>query len=167
MSCDRGLIFPQPLPRPRGGSGFTLIEVLLGLGVMTFCLVVVIGLIPIGLETNKESRDETDAMSLVQMIAADYRAAGISTNASPLFGLPALTGLTVGISSNFWVANDAVTLTNRTAAKFTVDYAVNCPATGSAAPYTVGVTVTWTGNSTNGPTQVSTVFAVPQNVSSP
>ncbi len=167
MPHDRVLILTPSPPFPEGGSGFTLIEVILGLGLMTFCLVLVIGLIPVGLKTNKQSRDETDAMSLVQMVAADYRTVGVSTNESPLFKMPALTNLTAEISSTFWVADDAVTLTNQAASKFTVFYAINSPAVNSAAPYTVGVTVIWTGNSTNGPTQVSTLFSVPQSSISP
>lgn len=57
--------------------GFSLIEVVLALGIFSFCLVVLIGLIPVGLTTEKDGSDELNAIHLAQRLFDQQRA---STN---------------------------------------------------------------------------------------
>lgn len=64
------------IPR-RFSAGFSLIEVALALGIVAFALVAIIGLIPIGLNSNQSSSDQTAAAGLAAGIVADLRAAPV------------------------------------------------------------------------------------------
>jgi uncharacterized protein (TIGR02598 family) len=54
-------------------SAFTLIEVVLAIGIMSFALVGILGLFPVALETAQDSKAETQIALLAQRIEADLR----------------------------------------------------------------------------------------------
>ena len=54
--------------------GFSLVEVTLALGVASFCLIALFGLLPIGLNSNEASTQQTIAATLASSVAADLRA---------------------------------------------------------------------------------------------
>lgn len=54
--------------------GFSLVEVTLALGIAAFSLVVLLGLLPVGVDTNKASAEETSAAAILANIVADLRA---------------------------------------------------------------------------------------------
>jgi uncharacterized protein (TIGR02598 family) len=53
---------------------FSLVEVTLALGVAAFCLIAVFGLMPVGLQTNRNSTSQTDATNIIAFVVADLRA---------------------------------------------------------------------------------------------
>ncbi|HEX4085402.1 MAG TPA: hypothetical protein VHY22_10860 [Chthoniobacteraceae bacterium] len=53
--------------------GFSLVEVTLALGVAGFCLVVVMGLLPLGLNSDQASIEQTLAASVASQIYSDLR----------------------------------------------------------------------------------------------
>jgi type II secretory pathway pseudopilin PulG len=57
-----------------GTAGFSLVEVTLALGVAALCLLVLLGLLPIGLKTQKSSIQQTTATQIVSSISAVLRA---------------------------------------------------------------------------------------------
>ena len=61
--------------------GFSLVEVVIALGITAFCLVAVFGLLPIGLNVNRDSVQQTEAANLVSLIDGDLRSAPKGTNA--------------------------------------------------------------------------------------
>ena len=64
-------------------AAFSLIEVTLALGVAAFCLIAVFGLMPVGLQTNRNATSQTAATNIIAAVVADLRATprcvGIST----------------------------------------------------------------------------------------
>lgn len=54
-------------------SGFSLVEVALALGVAVFALVAIIGLIPVGLNSNQTSSEQTAAAGLAAALVTDLR----------------------------------------------------------------------------------------------
>lgn len=54
-------------------DAFTLIEIVLALGILTFALVGILGLFPIALASARDSKSETMAILIAQSIAADLR----------------------------------------------------------------------------------------------
>ena len=60
--------------RGRKSRGFSLVEVTLALGVAAFCLLTLLGLLPLGFQTNQNSTSQTMAASLLSSIVADLRA---------------------------------------------------------------------------------------------
>lgn len=55
-------------------AAFSLVEVTLALGVAAFALVAIFGLLPVGLNTNQASIDQTAATNIATRIASDLRA---------------------------------------------------------------------------------------------
>jgi len=54
---------------------FSLVEVTLALGVAAFSLLIILGMLPVSLKTNRASTQQTTANSIISQIAADLRAA--------------------------------------------------------------------------------------------
>jgi uncharacterized protein (TIGR02598 family) len=72
---------------------FSLVEVTLALGIAAFCLIAVFGLMPVGVQTNRNATSQTAATNIIASVIADLRATpqttppGSSTT-SPLYQIP-------------------------------------------------------------------------------
>jgi len=58
----------------RRTAGFSLVEVTLALGVAGFCLVALLGLLPVALNSNRAAIEQTAANGILSAIIADLRA---------------------------------------------------------------------------------------------
>ncbi len=121
-----------PFTNPR--RGFSLVEVVLALGVATFCLLTLLGLLAVGINSNKMTIEQSAAVNIASAVAADLRATPLSTQSytaaevrySPRFGfmLPATgTGL-----QTVYVSPDGTPLTQ-----------VNASLPGGTAAYRVTI----------------------------
>jgi uncharacterized protein (TIGR02598 family) len=75
---------------PRSGMrtrAFSLVEVVLALGVAAFCLIAVLGLLPVGVQTNQKSISQTAATSIVSSVVADMRATPSTLTTSVQYGI--------------------------------------------------------------------------------
>ena len=52
-------------------GAFSLVEVTLALGVAAFCLIAVFGLVPVGLQTNRNATSQTAATNIIAAVVAD------------------------------------------------------------------------------------------------
>src|ERR1044072_3486768 len=59
----------------RRGHAFSLVELTLALGVAAFCLLAVFGLMPLGVQTNRNANSQTAAANIMAAVIADLRAA--------------------------------------------------------------------------------------------
>src|SRR5947209_16405297 len=97
-------------------SAFSLVEVVLALGIVSFAIVAILGLIPTGLQTSHSSQDETRAAQIAQSILSTMASQAqtqfnsisfqqYDPNGSPLspisFDLSSLNGTSTG-----WAANN-------------------------------------------------------------
>ena len=140
-----------------GGHGFSLVEVVIALGVLAVALVALIGLLPRGMLTNQETREETEAIGLVRHLVAERRAVPF-TKIIPK-GLP-----------RFETIPPDLPLTSRVEANFTdrdwgdrryrVEYSLHRPpailnvVTGAVegsrtSPYLVFLRVSWPADTAN------------------
>ena len=62
----------------RRKNAFSLVEVVIAMGVTTFCLITMLGLLPIGAGIALESRRETRAAYLAQQILGDLRSSSFT-----------------------------------------------------------------------------------------
>lgn len=69
------------------GAAFSLIEVTLAMGVAAFCLIAVFGLMPVGVQTNRNATSQTAATSIIASVVADLRATPIANSTSSQFGI--------------------------------------------------------------------------------
>jgi uncharacterized protein (TIGR02598 family) len=68
-------------------SAFSLVEVTIALGVAGFCLIAVFGLLPVGVQTNRNAIAQTAATSILVSVAADLRATPSAASTSPQYGI--------------------------------------------------------------------------------
>jgi len=153
MSC-----FIQPFRVTRGRSAFTLVEVVIALGVTTFCIMVLLALLPVAVSTAQKSRGETRAAYLAEQIVSDLRSSSfanatiVSLTNGTLATLPAF-GLAT--NSTYCVACDGANDVLATAAAS--QYASGD--TSAGVDYLVQVTVV--------PTNLTNLAAVAVEVSAP
>lgn len=120
-------------------SAFSLVEVVLALGVISFAIVAILGVIPTGLQTSHSSQDETRAGQLAQAILSSMASQAqtqfsniqLQTNdgsTAPTFDLTTTTTTTV------YADNDGKLSANSAGAV----YAINVTTNGSPAGFDAG-----------------------------
>jgi prepilin-type N-terminal cleavage/methylation domain-containing protein len=77
--------------QPQRCRGFTLVEVALALGVVAFCLVAIFGLLPVGINSNRNSIEQAAANNIARAIVSDLRATPVASGTaaivtSPVYG---------------------------------------------------------------------------------
>ncbi len=90
--------------KTRSTAAFSLVEVTVALGIAAFCLVAVFGLMPVGVQTNRNATSQTAATNIMAAVVADLRATpktpGTWTGTSPQFGIPLGTSTTLYFDSS-------------------------------------------------------------------
>ena len=76
-------------------AAFSLVEVTLALGIAAFCLIAVFGLVPVGVQTNRNATSQTAATSIVAAVVADLRATPTANSISSQFGITFGTNATL------------------------------------------------------------------------
>ena len=66
-------------------AAFSLVELTLALGIAAFCLIAVLGLIPIAVQTNRNATSQTAGTGIIASVISDMRATTSST--SPQYGI--------------------------------------------------------------------------------
>jgi type II secretory pathway pseudopilin PulG len=74
-------------------GGFSLVEVTLALGVAAFCLIAVFGLMPVGVQTNRNATSQSAATNILASVIADLHATPLTTppgsaTTSPQYQIP-------------------------------------------------------------------------------
>jgi uncharacterized protein (TIGR02598 family) len=120
--------------------GFSLVEVTLALGIAAFCLITLLGLLPLGMETNQSAVSQTAAASVLSSVVADLRATAKASPTSPQYDI------TFGIAKLLYVDDQgrAVTPTDPNAApRYRVMITFPASPEGLFAPTFVRLKITW------------------------
>ncbi len=153
-------------------SAFSLVEVVIALGVISFALLVLLALLPLGLQTNHLSTQETQATCVLTSLEADLRDTYPSANGgkSKYFGLmlpyavnglgrvtlnPAVTANTVssiGLSEGEITNNPAAV--PPPAYQASVVY-TRVPGAGMLAPMEARLVVSWPCRNVTDPTRLT------------
>ena len=82
----------------RSKLAFSLVEVTLALGIAAFCLIAIFGLLPVGMQTNRNATSQTAATNILSSVVSDIRASpkGSSTN-STQYGIRRNKGATTTV----------------------------------------------------------------------
>lgn len=100
---------------------FSLVELTLAIGIAAFCLLAVFGLMPIGVQTNRNATSQTRATNIMAAVIADLRAtpktAGTWTGTSSQFcitipAIPTVAPITLYFDSEGRCSNDVAGLTS-------------------------------------------------------
>ena len=73
---------------PTGSQAFSLVEVTLALGIISFGLISIMGLIPMGLGIVKESAHEAAALNILSSVSSDLQCVGSNTTNSAIYQIP-------------------------------------------------------------------------------
>jgi uncharacterized protein (TIGR02598 family) len=68
-------------------AAFSLVEIVLALGVAGFCLIAILGLMPVGVQTNRNATSQTAATNIMAAIVADLRTTPAAATTSPQFAI--------------------------------------------------------------------------------
>ena len=68
-------------------AAFSLVEVTLALGIAAFCLIALFGLMPVGVQTNRNASSQTAATNILAAVVADLRATPTFNTTSTQFGI--------------------------------------------------------------------------------
>ena len=68
-------------------AAFSLVEVTLALGIAAFCLIAVFGLMPIGVQTNRNATSQTATNKIMAAVVADIRATPKASGTSAQFDI--------------------------------------------------------------------------------
>jgi len=92
-------------------AAFSLVEVVVALGIFSFALVAIVGLFMVGIKTNKESSDQIQAANFGSLLISSRRA--LPTNVIANFALPPLnvaySSTGTYLTNNLGVAADGTT----------------------------------------------------------
>jgi uncharacterized protein (TIGR02598 family) len=109
---------------------FTLVEVVMALGIFSFAVVAIGGLFFVGIDTNKASSDQIQAANLASLLISTRRA--ITTGTVSNFALPPLNVSTSGTAMG--VANDG-TLASSSAETPAYNLAYTTGTTAATGPH--------------------------------
>jgi hypothetical protein len=71
--------------RSRSIAAFSLVEVTLALGIAAFCLIAVFGLVPVGVQTNRNATSQTFATNILSGVVSDIRASPKGSSTTPKY----------------------------------------------------------------------------------
>jgi len=97
LGCEaRGGFSPRPGPRvPGPAAAFTMIEIAICLAIVGFALVAIIGVLPIGMNTQRDNREETiinqDALLLINAVRTGAR--GVDDLTNYVYGVAAYSAI--------------------------------------------------------------------------
>jgi uncharacterized protein (TIGR02598 family) len=126
-------------------AAFSLVELTLALGIAAFCLIAVFGLMPVGVQTNRNATSQTAATNIIASVIADMRATTSAT--SPQYGITFGTARTLyfdgaGQFTTLLGANSryrlSITFPNSPAGLQYADLKITWPAAANPATTTPG-----------------------------
>ncbi len=140
-------------------NGFSLVEVAMALGIASFCVIALLGLFPIGLNSTRNASEKASAMNLAMAVAADLKSTPLplTTGTTPIsfryqLPLPLSTKGTVNLSAPTFFADEAGQMTTlaKGNARYLVTITMRTPANPLAdsiasqiAPTNADIRVSW------------------------
>ena len=124
-------------------AGFSLIEVVIALGIFSFCIVAIVGLLPVGMNSVRSVSNENNAFHIASSIEGIWQAAPLgSTITIPNI----ITNLPISTSKNatYYFDEFGEPLASSTGASLKMSYTtVNYTAAGTGNSTTVNMTFSW------------------------
>lgn len=154
-------------------TAFSLVEVTLAMGVAAFCLLAVFSLLPVGINTNKASIEQTAATNFLTAVASDLQATanpiprGTQTSARFGIAIPAAGGTVTAAGTpleKYIAASGDVTAT-ASGARYLLSVWLTPPGSNSRQATSVRLRLTWPAGATaaNAAGAVDTVIALDRN----
>jgi len=121
---------PPGLTQTSAAEAFSLVEVTMAMGLVSFCLVAMLGVLPVGLMQERKSFDKMSAMQVLATVESDFRSAPANTNTTTRYAIP--TG--VGEEGVVFVDNAFERTEQQADAEFSVRYRVSSTTASDGSP---------------------------------
>ena len=121
------------------GAGFSLVEVTMALGIISICLITLVGVIPVGITNNRSSVDEGAAANIARMIEADLRNTPATATASSFYGI-VLASLT---PKTLYFSREGTLLSGKNGAVYRADVQVQPAGPGGGNSVPVRAVISW------------------------
>ena len=124
--------------------GFSLIEVVIALGIFAFCIVAIVGLLPVGMNSVRSVSNENNAIHIASSIEGIWQVAPLGS--SPITIPNIITTLAISSSANstYFFDEFGDPLANSTGAALKMNYKT----AGSGNSTTVNMTFSWPPSAT-------------------
>jgi uncharacterized protein (TIGR02598 family) len=129
-------------------AGFSLIEVVIALGIFAFCIVAIVGLLPVGMNSVRSVSNENNAIHIASSIEGIWQVA--PTNTSITNSNFPITNLYIGITNNAppFYFNEFGEQTDSAGSSVNMTYTANASTTTSSA-YDVKMVFKWPPHAPN------------------
>lgn len=145
----------------RNRHAFSLVEVVLALGIATFAVVAIAALLPVSLQSSKDSLEESSALNVLSEVVADRQAMPL-TSTTVAYQLSALTPAMTPITNTFGIIKESQYSASLSQARYKVTCSFTPPAVGTLNPYLGYFKVSWPASSPNATGYVETVVTFSQ-----
>lgn len=136
---------------------FSLVEVVLALGISTFAIIAIIGLLPMTMKSNRDTIDETRAITLMEDMIADRRHSP-SAAQSARYALPPLNA-TARQTQQMYLKEDGQIVTSAQGARYRVA-ATMYPASGFGQPAFLHLSTAWPASTNSAANAVEMTAAI-------
>lgn len=158
-----------PHSSPPTRDAFSLVEVMIALGIVTFGIVTIFALLPTGLQLVRESTDESVASGILTMVGSDLQAQTTSPSETPRFKIPLTAGTKAGILQSpssggllFDISGRYLgTNATNSQARFLASYSVR--ASTANQPANAVVLVSWPAQAATPAGKIETLVALPSS----
>jgi uncharacterized protein (TIGR02598 family) len=137
---------------------FSLVEVTLAIGIAVFCLLAIFALLPVGLNTNQTSVQQTIAAGLAASVVADISAAS-KGGQSPLYKIRPDAAEETEIA----LKADGSLVGDRSDADYKAKISITPPGAGIMGPTQVYIRLSWPASAANPGNSFETVTAMDRN----
>ena len=132
----------------RTRNAFSLVEVTLALGVAAFSLLAIFSLLPVGLQTNQRSIEQTASVDILSAVAADLRATPVTTprgnaTTSMQFGISIPAAGDTGMTTLFFNGTDQFANSQQPDSRYRVTIRFVSSSGGSKTATLADLRVTW------------------------
>jgi Tfp pilus assembly protein PilV len=128
-------------------SGFSLVEVVVALGITTFCLIALMGLFSMGIGAGRESANELEA-SHIASSCINTRRASPSVDLGSDFPIPPLVSASSHPLTTVKLDVNGRVTSSSGAIRYGLQYRIESPAAGEKKPFKLYVCVFWPGQGT-------------------
>ncbi len=121
-----------------------MVEVVLALGITAFCIVALMGLFSVGLQTEKESKEEFQVAHIAQAILASRRGAPTANLGTTYpFPLPALQQGNSVSKTTVKLNQDGAVATSDNDSRYAMTYRIDAPPAGSRKSFVIHLNFHW------------------------
>jgi len=123
---------------PTPVAGFSLVEVVIAIGIAAFCLVTMLGLIPSGMKAVNATTEQTAATAIISEVMTDLRDTPLGSNTSPILAIQLPPNVTT---------NDSIDGTGTNTTNFYVSESCTLYPTNTSLDARYGVTLSLSNSS--------------------